>query len=609
MTANNSYSQSALELEQLTDSIQSILTKEHIPGVFVTVVSKDSILYKRGIGYVDIEKQIPVNSSHLFKIGSISKTFTALAIMKLVEEGKLSLDAKLVDIAPEVPFKNEWEASHPVRVKHLLDHKAGFDDIHVSMFTKDRTNNMTAFDEVLEIKHSLYSRWKPGSGFAYSNTGCTILGYIIEKITNQRYQEYIKNEILVPLNMNKTDFRSAFANDLSSDEFSVGYYFTGDTLEKSRDIKIICEPAGSLLSNADEMSNFLQFLLHNETLENHTVISSNSLKTMEALHGDLEIENNITDGYGLAIYTKNYGSKSIPFYGHGGDINGFSSLYIYNRELDLGIAISRNTQGSTKKIRKLLVNTFTKDVEKANNEGNIDGATLLDWEGDYKLLTTRSQFMNILEYPIRTVNIDINDDQLYLQRFLNDKKDVYVHQNGNSFTKKKHFIPSLHLIEKDGEKYVNYKNGIYEPVNSYSFLTFRILLGLSLVLSVIAMLTLVIHSIIALFKKTRRANLKRNLIVGLPMFSMLLPILIVVSILSCEHFETIGRFNLLTIFICFLTTIFPALTIWATHSIIKNWNDISNRFLKVYHGLIVFSAFFLSVYFIYQGWFMKMMWV
>ncbi len=609
LLANTTHSQSSIDSEKLTDSIQSILKKEHIPGVFVTVVSKDSILYKRGIGLADVAQQIPVNTSHLFQIGSISKTFTALAVMKLIEEGKLRLNTKLADIAPEVPFENEWEATHPVRIKHLLNHQAGFDDTHMNVFVLPRTKDMTALDEVMLMKASLTSRWKPGFGHAYSNTGCTILGHIIEKITSRRYQEYIKNEVLLPLHMNSTDFRSVFNDTLSSDNFSLGYEFVDERMQQNGDMKIICEPAGALLSNADDMSHFLQFLLNRKTADNHYVVSPTTIETMEALHGDLEIKHTITDGYGLAIYTKPYGSKNIRFYGHAGDIQGFSSLYIYNRELDLGIALSRNTLGSTKKLIKLLVNVFASDINKANQEENIDGSTLLDWEGTYRKVTTRNQKFNFIEFPIKTVSLKVVENNVELGKFLNNKKEVYVNQKGTSFTKRKHFAPSLVLLEQDGKKYIRYKYDMYAPVNKTGLLIFRILFALSVGIGVIAILIILIQSIITLFKKSWRTNnLKNSIIIILPLLCIFL------SIISISYFvitgsDILGTFNLFTVFIYVLTTLFPFAIILAIYWLVKNWHHISNQFLKIYFSLVIFSGIFLTVYFMYHGWFMKMLWV
>ncbi len=598
-----------LQLDKLTDSIQSILKKENITGAFVTVVSKDSILYKRGIGYADIEQQIPVNSSHLFKIGSISKTFTALAIMKLVEEGKLNLNTKLADIAPEIPFTNKWETTHPIRIKHLLDHKTGFDDTGTSVYAKEMNDNITAFDAILATKISLKSRWEPGLGFAYSNTGCTILGYIIEKITYQRYQDYIKNEILIPLGMDSTDFRSGFPDTLSSDYFAIGYNSKNDAIKKTIDYRLVIEAAGSLLSNADDMSTFLQFLLNKETVKGSTIVTPSSLDLMESLHGDLEIENNITYGYGLGVYMRTYGSKNIPFYGHGGDIPGFSSYYIYNRELDLGITISRNTLGSNKKLLKIIVDYFTGDVERTKNKNNLNGTDLSAWDGEYRLLTSRQKDVDLIDFPTNTIKLVSSTEKLSINRFLKDKSDVYIHKNGNSFKKEKYSVPSLHLIEKEDENYINYKGAIYIPTNSVAFLVFRIILVLSLVFGIVAISLMCFYSIIALFKKTTHTILKRNIIVALPFIFFLLPVVMVYYYASIYDFKTIGEFNVTTLFIFISSVLSPLISIFSAYWFFRNSSSISNKFLKIYYNLVVFGGLFLSVYLIYHGWFMKMMWI
>src|SRR4028119_848371 len=109
-------------VRELTDSIQRIVHQEHITGLMLAITSKDSILFSGGFGYADLNTRRPVNGTTLFRLGSITKSFVAIAIMQLVEEGKLHLDDELKKIAPEVRFKNPWESSHPVRIINLLEH-------------------------------------------------------------------------------------------------------------------------------------------------------------------------------------------------------------------------------------------------------------------------------------------------------------------------------------------------------------------------------------------------------------------------------------------------------------------------------------------------------
>lgn len=603
----NGFSQQEFSKKQIIDSIETIRKDKNISGLFISVVSKDSILFKSGFGYADVNSKTKTTSEHLFKIGSVSKTFTALAIMKLIEEGKLSLEDKLADIAPEIPFENKWEATHPVKVKHLLEHKAGFDDMHISVIAVDRTKDMTALDEVMKSKGSLKSRWQPGLGHAYSNPGYTILGFIIEKITNQPYQDYIKNEIIAPLQMNKTVFRSAISDELPSKEYAVGYMSVNDTITESRESKIIGESAGALLSNADDMSRFLQFMLNDKLQDSLNVVSSSSITEMETLHSDLEIENNITTGYALGLYTRTYGTNNLPFIGHSGGINGFASDFIYSKELDLGIAISNNGEKSNAEIIDFLVDTFTNTSKKEPRKSNIDLTEFSEWNGEYRILTTRNQIFDFIQFPLETVTVEVTKDSLYLTRFLQDQ-DTYLHQEGIAFSEVDNPNPSLFLVKKDGKRYLNYNKDILVPVNSFGFLLLRILIGFSLIIGIVGIIVLLTQSIIALFKKSMRPKLKRNLIMAIPMLLLVVSVVLFFSNATLDKLDTLGQFNILTILIFLFTTLFPIASIWAAYWLFKNKKNITNRFLKMYYHLVVFGALFLSIYCIYHNWFMKMMW-
>ena len=116
-------------LAQLQDSLRHVMAREHIPGLMLTLVSHDSVLFEGGLGLADVAAQRPVTAHTRFRIGSVTKTFVAAGLMQLIEQGKLHLNDEVRKIAPEVPIDNPWEATDPVRVVHLLEHTAGFDDM------------------------------------------------------------------------------------------------------------------------------------------------------------------------------------------------------------------------------------------------------------------------------------------------------------------------------------------------------------------------------------------------------------------------------------------------------------------------------------------------
>src|SRR4030095_7876472 len=118
-------------IPELQRAIETILQKTRTPGAAIALVSREKVEWMAGIGKADIKANTPVTIETLFRIGSVSKAFAALAALKLQEEGKLKLTDTVKQRAPDVIFSNPWEATDPVRLVHLMEHTAGFDDLHL----------------------------------------------------------------------------------------------------------------------------------------------------------------------------------------------------------------------------------------------------------------------------------------------------------------------------------------------------------------------------------------------------------------------------------------------------------------------------------------------
>ncbi|MEM6768814.1 MAG: serine hydrolase domain-containing protein, partial [Bacteroidota bacterium] len=197
-------------LSGLTDSLTAYMDRNHIPGAMVSVVNSDTVLFSGGLGLAHVEEVEPASAKHVFRLGSISKSFTALAMLSLLEEKGLSLNTPMNQIDPDLPIVNAWEAEAPVTIAHLLEHTAGFDDFHLHALY-NRTDSIVpkAREMVDAHKNSYVCRWKPGVRKAYSNPGYILVGHLIEKLSGRSYGEYIHATILKPLGME-----------------SSGYYFT-----------------------------------------------------------------------------------------------------------------------------------------------------------------------------------------------------------------------------------------------------------------------------------------------------------------------------------------------------------------------------------------------
>ena len=175
----------------LIDSVHKLMKSQHIPSLMLAVVTKDTTLFVDGLGTANLDTQQPVTKHTLFPMASITKTFTALAIIRLIEQGKLSLNTELKAIALEVPFTNTWENKHPIKLVHLLEHTTGFDDVHFNALFNTE-GPISEYKAVLRYKKSMHCRWYPGERMAYCNTDYVILGYLIEKLSGKTYEAFLE---------------------------------------------------------------------------------------------------------------------------------------------------------------------------------------------------------------------------------------------------------------------------------------------------------------------------------------------------------------------------------------------------------------------------------
>ena len=186
----NNQQQSPQTTEELTRAIAMVLEETNTPGAGVVLVSRDAILLSTGIGLADRASKAPVTPDTMFRAGSISKSFTALAILKLQEAGQLKLEDRVRDLAPQAKFENPWEDSEPVRLIHLLEHTAGFDEISLREFATSRPASRLEEDINFDPRPRT-SRWRPGQFCSYSNADYSLAGYGHDGTTPRPYEHII----------------------------------------------------------------------------------------------------------------------------------------------------------------------------------------------------------------------------------------------------------------------------------------------------------------------------------------------------------------------------------------------------------------------------------
>ncbi len=325
----------------------------------VAVVQNGKMVYQRAVGFADAENEKKNTPNTRFRIGSITKTFTATLVMKAVEENKLNLSDKLSRFYPEI--KN----AEKISIEHLLNHRSGIHNItNLPDYLSWNQNAMTQLEIIAKIKNS-GNDFEPGFKTSYSNSGYILLGYILEKIYDKSYGELLKEKITQPLGLNAT----YYGGKIDPKKMEAFSYTLENPLIKSAETDLsIPAAAGAMVSTSTDLLQFIQSLF------SHKIISEKSLSQMITM----------TDNYGFGIF-------SVPFYntmgfGHNGGIDDFTSALYYFPELKIGyVMLSNGTAFDTNQITIAAMSLATgKNIEIPNfTSVKVEIGTLQKYTGTY----------------------------------------------------------------------------------------------------------------------------------------------------------------------------------------------------------------------------------
>lgn len=584
-------------LKEIVTKLNEVIKDEMKPGLLLCIVSKDSVMFGSGLGYADINSKLMVNEYTQFRLGSITKTFTSMAILYLVSEGKIKLTDELKKIAPEIPFKNSWESTNPVRIIHLLEHTAGFDDSHFKAIYNSTDEDLSVLDAVKYNSNSLVSRWQPGERFSYSNPDYAILGYVIEKYSGKAWHEYIKEKILVPLEMNNTNFDLRITRE---ENYAKGY-----KLLDNKNIKIpfyanLDGASGSLNSSSADMAKFIQFFLNDWKKNGKPWLPVSVLNDMEIPHSNLAAQNGLLNGYGLGNSSTAYDAKVI-FHGHNGGFPGFTSKFAYNRKLGVGYAICNNNETDNSKIIKIITDYLTQDISVSNSNIIIsDAKNIKPYLGHYQFLSPRYELLDIFESLFSGYSFILSGDRL-LEMDVFGGMDTLVQTSTNKF-RKNNFNSATYLFttNKQGEKILIRDGAYYKKINIFWLRLQQVLFVLSILSVFVGFLFYLWKLIIACVKKQHRQQFKYFIIPFISSLSLLSIIYPVMHFM--ENILDTSTMNIYTLILYIGTLLFGVLSVVNIILIFKYWrnqNNISLKYFLLINGLL---SFYLAVLLFQNDW-------
>jgi putative ATP-binding cassette transporter len=324
-TVHQDLSLAPAEIEKIESFVQKQMAMHHIPGISLVVVKEDQTVYQKQFGFANLEKREPVTATTLFELGSASKTFTALAILQLEAKGLLKLDDPVEKYLPWLKMKYRGQEV-PITIRQFLHHSTGlpyYESLAVIPPSRE--------DDALEKTVKSLVGWElltpPGQKFTYTSIGYSVLGLIIQKVSGQSYEDYMKNQLFLPLHMNDTYL---FRDKAKAHGMAIGYklcfkkpsaynapVYRGNT------------PGAYIITNALDLAQWLKIQMG--TVENETIT------------GDLIEKSHVT---APDLGCPNYGAgwTVLPRYRlilHGGNNPNFSSYMAFGAE-KVGVGLLAN---------------------------------------------------------------------------------------------------------------------------------------------------------------------------------------------------------------------------------------------------------------------------
>ncbi|MEY2702186.1 MAG: hypothetical protein RLY43_819 [Bacteroidota bacterium] len=342
------------------DSLLTYLNKNNKFMGALTIREGDNVFFNKGYGFADVSKNREASRLTKYKIGSVTKTFTAVIVLQLIEEKKLSLQTKLNRFYPKI--KN----AEKITISDLLYQRTGIIDyINADSTMVKKVFEVNTKKDMLARIASYEPLFDPGSKFEYSNSNYYLLGCIIEEVTKKPYADNLNERIVSKINLKNTYYKTSKIETSFNESYS--YIFDGTKWEEIPEWdNNMAFAAGAITSTPADLTRFMRALFKDE------LISKKSLDVMKTLK----------DSYGMALVQFPFGQRK--FYGHTGGIENFRAVVGYNPEDELGISLIVNGDNFNRnEIMIGILSIYYKVPYPFPTFAKIDPDQLIKYTGNY----------------------------------------------------------------------------------------------------------------------------------------------------------------------------------------------------------------------------------
>ena len=345
---------------------------EKLPGLTAVISDKHENKWAGSFGLSDGESKM--NIKNTFSICSISKLFTSVALMQLVEEGKISLDDPIKDILTWFDLKNNFEDAPALTLKSILSHSSGLPRESNHPYWSWPDFPFPSKQDVIDELNNQEMLYPPSKYYQYSNLGLSLLGYVVEEVSQISFDEYVNKNILSPLGMSST--KTYMSIDDYGKVLSLGYSSLNRNVEREKvnffNADGIAAAAG-FTSNVLDLAKFARWQMNLLSSDEKNILLPETLKNMHKIHWDDELSS-VTRGLGFGVYNLD-GEKWV---GHGGSCPGYRSQLYISPSLGIAYSVMINSSGTSpakyiRGIHNILSKVKLKKGEEINKHKEFEG--------------------------------------------------------------------------------------------------------------------------------------------------------------------------------------------------------------------------------------------
>lgn len=323
-------------------AVKPLMKANHSPSGVVAVMKDGELIFSKGYGYIDVENRVPVDpETSLFRPGSISKLFTWISVMQLVEKGQLDLDVDVNQYLKTFKVRDTWPGQ-PVTLRHIMTHTGGFEDGFLGYLIIDDPGRIVPLHEAL-ARYQPDRINPPGLHTSYSNWGTALAGLVVANISGVDFNTYVQTNIFDVLGMKNASFAEPLSPGLDANMAKAYRYENGGYVEINYEIISNFGPAGALAASAHDMAIFARALLGGGAYNGARILQADTLQQMvdEGFAHDDRV-----NGMGLGFIKRNYGAAGLDVYGHDGGTTVFISHFGLSKQEDFMLYSSFSGPGA-----------------------------------------------------------------------------------------------------------------------------------------------------------------------------------------------------------------------------------------------------------------------